>query len=118
MIAREFTKNVLLSLADDHRYEANLRKQIELLTGFDYSYTGAGLIVTFTHQPGIRDWPIESILVLNDVEVRSSELDRGADANLFFDDGIISYLELFSKSGVYPDRQLADYELVQVWKNY
>ena len=48
--------------------------------------------------------------------IKSSELEIGADCTLFFKDGLISYLEIWSYSGNYPKKELIDYELTQQWK--
>jgi hypothetical protein len=55
--------------------------------------------------------------VLNGVEIRSNELKYGAEASLYFHEGIIAYLDIFSRSGCYPENELSDDTLVQAWKS-
>jgi hypothetical protein len=49
--------------------------------------------------------------------INSTELNISADATVFLSNGIVNYLEIWSHDGKYPDKELSDYLLSQVWVN-
>lgn len=115
MIKSTFIYNILSLLIEGHECETYLQKQLDFLIDSDYSYTGSGLIVTFTHDKAINNSKVNSDYVLNGVKITSTELELGAQTNLFFNEGIMSYLEIFSNSSFYPEKFLSNYELSQEW---
>lgn len=117
MIDSGYIKNILLLLAEGHEEENNLLKQIGLLTDAEYTYTGAGLFVGFACDEGIEAYRVMNSddTILSGVLVESPELQLGANAQLFFDKGIILYLELFARDAEYPKKPLDRYELSQEW---
>jgi hypothetical protein len=115
MINSLYIQDILLLLIDGHKDEFNLKHQIQLLNDNEYTYTGAGLIVSFNYSNSIDKYKIDIDEILNGVSIESSELECGAYANLFFDNGMISYLEIFSNSATYPEKMFNDYVLSQDW---
>ncbi|MDF2380340.1 hypothetical protein JMG10_02590 [Nostoc ellipsosporum NOK] len=115
MIKDNFVKNIVSLLIEGDMSQELLQKQLELLEESRYEYTSAGLIIPFSQMDGISQYRTHSSKVLNGVLISSSELACGADTNLFFDKGFISYLEIFSRSSVYPLHPLRDYQLSRVW---
>jgi len=117
MIKSKFILNILELLLDGDEDGVNANSQIGYLTESNFDYTGVGVFIEFKQTEGIEKYRsnIES-LVLNGVVIKSSELEIGADCTLFFKDGLISYLEIWSYSGNYPKKELIDYELTQQWK--
>lgn len=115
MIKSRYIEDILILLIGGQEFEVNLKIQLELIVDLEYTYTGSGLIVTFMNDPKIEKYRINFDQVLNGVKITSSELDLGAQASLFFNNGTISYLEIFSNSSVYPMRMLKDYRLSQEW---
>lgn len=115
MVKSKYISDILLLLIDGFKYEPILKKQIELLNDSEYSYTDAGLIVTFSHDDAINNYKIDFDKILNGVKIASPELELGAQTSLFFDKGLISYLEIFSNSSFYPKNSLQSYRLSQEW---
>lgn len=115
MINSIYINNILSLLVDGHPEEGNLRNQIELLIDKEYTYTGAGLIVSFDYSFNIREYQVCFAGILNGVKIMAPELELGAQSNLFFQEGIILYLELVSNSGFYPGYELSKYKLSQEW---
>jgi hypothetical protein len=98
--------------ANDNHCQA--KKQIGFLTDAAYEYTGAGLFVTFSHQEGIDNYKCAVDRFLFDgVDIKSAELSYGADAILFFKNGLIDYLEIWSYDGCYPRAELKEYTLIK-----
>jgi hypothetical protein len=48
-------------------------------------------------------------VVLDGLEIISSELDSGASAAVFLKNGFISFLHILSHSGEFPENELTDY---------
>ncbi|WP_321281154.1 hypothetical protein [Marinifilum fragile] len=83
----------------------------------DFNYTGVGLFVSFKHLDGIEKYKLdESDLMLNGVLIKSTQLKIGAEASLFFKNGLIDYMEIWSFDGEYPEKELDNYKLKQTWQ--
>lgn len=118
MLKSKFITDVLELLLDGDNDGIKARSQIKFITESDYEYTGSGVFVGFEHQSGIEKYRCEkNNLILNGVEIKSSELEIGAKCSLFFKNGLIDYLEIWSCDGIYPQTELTKYELTQVWEN-
>jgi hypothetical protein len=115
MIKSQYVQSILELLIEGEKDESDLKKQTEILNDSQYSYTGPGLIVTFSSSEAINKYKVDVDKILNGVKITSSDLALGAQANLFFENGIMSYLEIFSNSASYPARSLRDYCLSQEW---
>lgn len=90
---------------------------MKYLSEADYNYTGVGVFINFNHNKDVEEYKSSKPnLILSGVVIKSSELNLGADATLFFRDGIIDYLEIWSYDGNYPKKELEDYILTQEWK--
>lgn len=117
MIKSNFILEILDSLFDDDNDSLKLRRQLEYLTDANYNYTGSGLFVKFSHDDNISSIRIDKDnMVLSGVLIKSSELKLGADAMVFITNGIINYIEIHSRCGNYPKRELTDYFLSKIWK--
>ena len=118
MIKSKFVFHILDLILDGADEGKLARPQINYLSDSNYEYTGAGLFVFFTKNAGIEKFRIQKEnLVLNGVKLKSPELKIEADAILFFKEGLIDYLEIWSVDGNYPESDLTSYELSQVWDN-
>ncbi len=118
MIKSRFILDILDLLLDGDEEGLIIRQQVEWLTDANYNYTGSGLFVGFSHDMNALEKRIEADnLILNGVQIISTELKNGADATLFLSNGIIDYLEIWSQDGRYPYKELSDYILNQVWIN-
>ncbi len=116
MIKSAFIHDILMSLLDGDDYYKAIRPQINFISDDSYEFTGVGVFVSFIYIDEIFKHKIkDENIILTGVEIKSSELEIGATATLFFKDGIIDYLEIWSYCGEYPERELADYTLVQQW---
>ena len=93
-----------------------LRNQIPFLTDSEYEYTGVGLFVGFSYSEPISQFKLtNNTTFTHGVEIRSSKLELGADTTLFITEGLISTLEILAYDGNYPDKELTDYVLTQIW---
>lgn len=116
MIKSKFIQDVLTLLLDGDKDGKEVNGQLEFISETKLNYTGAGVFIYFDHADGIENFKAtKSDLVLNGVTIKSSELGIGADSTLFFKNGLINYLELWSFDGSYPKHELNDYELNQEW---
>ncbi len=118
MLKSKFIANILELLLDGDKEGINAKSQLEYLSESDYEYTGSGVFIGFEHKSGIEKYKSEkSDLILDGVGIKSTELKIGADCTLFFTNGLIDNLEIWSFSGNYPKKELNDYELTQEWEN-
>jgi hypothetical protein len=118
MLKSKFIANILELLLDGDKEGINAKSQLEYLFEADYEYTGSGVFIGFEHKSGIEKYKSEkSDLILDGVGIKSTELEIGADCTLFFIDGLIDNLEIWSFNGEYPNNELSNYELTQEWKN-
>lgn len=116
MIQSKFISDILDLLLDGDNDGNALRNQIQFLDDIKYDYTGVGLFVTFSYSDEIIEFRLtNNTTVTNGVEIKSSDLAAGADVTLFIKNGIIDYLEIWSKDGNYPNKELTNYTLTQVW---
>jgi hypothetical protein len=117
MIKSRLIKDILDLLSDGDVNGQSIRDQINYLTEQEFTYTGAGLFVSFVHYDGIEKVKIDiKDLILSGVTIWSSEIRSEAEATVFCKDGLIDYLEIWSRDGVYPRKELETYTLKQEWK--
>ncbi|WP_375562982.1 hypothetical protein ACE193_10800 [Bernardetia sp. OM2101] len=119
MIQSQFVYNILDLLLDEDEGENEIkaRLQLEYLTENHYEYTGVGVFIGFVYDEGIEKHKVtEDKLILSGVEIKSDELEIGADVHLFFTNGIIDFMEICSYDGVYPKSELKTYSLEQIWE--
>lgn len=116
MIKSKFIKHILDLLSDGDSFGQSIRGQVDYLTEKEYNYTGVGLFVNFSHAHGIEKFKTDNEkLVLNGVIIKSKEIELGAEATVFCNNGLIDYLEIWSHDGVYPKKELETYTLTQEW---
>jgi hypothetical protein len=118
MIKSKYIADILDLLLDGDTAGASARLQIPFLTDEDYEYTGSGLFVGFSHTDGIIKYKT-SIRdeFINGVIITATEFPIEAEASLFFEEGLISYLEIWCYLGDYPHQELTKYTLTQAWNN-
>ncbi|WP_138992785.1 hypothetical protein [Larkinella sp. C7] len=117
MIVSKYILDVLKLLLDGDENGKAAKLQIPFLSDAEYEYTnGGGVFVSFLHLEEIFEHKLtKDDLVLNGVTIVSPELKIGADATVFLRDGIVDRLEIWSFDGNYPDHDLINYTLKQVW---
>lgn len=116
MIKSKYISDILELLLDGDSEGLALKSQLPFLEEDDFEYTGSGVFIGFKHLSGIEDYKFhpESI-ILNGVIIKSTSLGIEADATVFVTDGFIDFLEIWCYDGKYPDGDLKDYVLKQVW---
>lgn len=118
MIKSKYISDILDLLLDGDDAGLLARNQLSFITEANFEYTGGGLFVSFTHSKEIIEHRvIEPKLILNGVKIETTEFPIEADATLFFKDGLIDYLEIWSYLGDYPKQDLTKYTLTQIWEN-
>jgi len=118
MLKSKFISDILELLLDGNLGGIKAKSQIEFITESDFEYTSSGVFIGFEHKNGIEKYRCEkNDLILDGVEIKSPELEIGANCTLFFSNGIIDNLEIWSFGGDYPKSDLTKYELTQVWGN-
>jgi hypothetical protein len=117
MVVSRFLTDILELILDSDKEGDLLRSQIPFLTEkSDVEYTGVGAIYEFNHQEGIEAVRLGSKnFPLDGLEIHSQKLDVSAEAIVHVKNGYISTLEIWSKSGKYPNSELKTYTLIQVW---
>lgn len=116
MIKSKYILDILDILLEGDDFGQRARLQIDFLTDANYNYTGTGLFVTFDHAIGIEQYRIKAESpVINGVEIKSTELEIGAEAMVSINNGLIDDLEIWSYSGNYPPKELSSYTLTQNW---
>lgn len=118
MIKSKYILDILNLLLDGDNDGIKARQQIEYLTESNYEYTESGVFISFKHNKGIKKHQTEKEkLILDGVKIKSKKLKFEANATLFFEKGIINYLEIWCYDGKYPENELKNYELTQEWEN-
>ena len=110
--------NDLLDLLLDGDDGILARNQLPFLTENGFEYTGSGVFIRFSNESDINSHNVDSEnLVLNGVLIETKEYPIEADATLFFTDGKIDYLEIWCHFGDYPEKDLTQYTLTQIWED-
>ncbi len=93
--------------------EEQIKKQINFIIEDSYDYTGAGVFVSFKHKKGIDAYKSKKEnLMLGGCQIESTELKIGAGGMLFFKNGLIDILEIYSCDECdYPVSDLKNYKL-------
>ena len=116
MIKSKFVLDIFDLLLDGDEEGIFVRHQIDSLTEIKYDYTGVGVFIYFAHTDQTAEYKSSKTdLVLLGVVIKSPDLIAGAEANLFFKNGIIDYLEIWSQDGEYPTKEPTNYTLTQEW---
>lgn len=116
MIKSKFIKDILDLLSDGDSFGLSIRGQLDYLTERDYNYTGVGLFVNLSRADGIEKFKTDTEkLILNGLIIKSKEIELGAEAIVFCNNGLIDYLEIWSHGGAYPKKELETYTLTQEW---
>jgi len=114
MIQSKFISDIVRLLVEINDNHPHAKKQVDFLTDTEYLYTGAGLFVTFSHDQGINNYTCAvDKLIIDGVEIQSTELSHGADTILFFKNGVIDFLEIWTYDGCYPRAELKKYTLIK-----
>lgn len=117
MLNSKFVNDILDLLLDSDEEGKTVRPQLNYLSESSFEYTGSGVFINFLKEEGIVKYKaIKNNLVLDGVTIKSPELLDSASAILFFKEGIIDYLEIFSSDGNYPEIELSNYLLTQEWQ--
>lgn len=116
MIKSKFIQDILTLLLDGDKEGEEVKNQMDFISETEFDYTGVGVYVSFEHVDGIEKFKSTiDDLILSGVTIKSPELEIGADSTLFFKNGLIDYLQLWSFDGEYPKNELSEYELKQEW---
>ena len=116
MIKSKYISDILDLLLDGDDLGKKARLQVDFLTEKNYDYTGVGLFVSFDHSEGIEQYRLEADkIIINGVEIKSTNLEIAAEAMVHISKGLIDYLEIWSYNGVYPTAELTNYRLTQSW---
>jgi len=114
MLQSKFISDIVHLLVDINDHYLSAKKQIDFLTEAKYEYSGTGLFVTFSHEQGIDNYKCAGdSFLLDGVDIKSTELSADGDAILFFKNGLIDLLEIWSYDGYYPRAELKDYTLIK-----
>ncbi len=116
MIDSIFISDILNNIIEGETESHLLKSQINYLTIEKLNYTGTGVFVEFQNDINIENYRIDKDCVLNGLDIKSQELDIDAEAILFIRNGLIDYLEIWSRRENYPNYELRNYELIQTWK--
>jgi hypothetical protein len=113
MIKSKFITEIVELILKGNKDSESLMHQIPFLSESKYDYTGVGLYVDFSHSPEAAVYKIdEAQRVITGIQILSEDLDAsGGGAILFLKGGIISTLEIYTYTGSYPRKELANYTL-------
>jgi hypothetical protein len=92
------------------------RHQKNYLAEKDFEYTGVGLFVYFSHLEGINKFKtINEKLIIDGLTIEANELGSGGTVTMFFREGLVDYIEIWSRNGKFPSQELKNYTLTQEW---
>lgn len=112
LLKTPFIKDILNLFMEDPLLSSSAKDQLPFLIEGEYEHTGVGLFVPFSHELGIRlhQVPTQDLKLVG-VHIISSELMVGADATLFFKEGLIDFLSIWALGSDFPQEGLTDYTL-------
>ena len=113
MVRSKYITDILEHLLDGDDAGLSAKQQLHFITEENLEYTPSGLFVTFAHSDGIAEHKVaDEDLILDGVEIHSTEFPIQAHAFLYFSNGIISLLEIWCYLGNYPVHDLKEYTLI------
>ena len=113
MSLTRFQRDIIEQLVSCLPYENNLLCQIDLLSLEGLEHNGKEVLYRYKSSQ-IPEKKYGENVVLDGLEIVSSELDSGASAAVFLKNGLISFLQILSHSGEFPERELTDYTLKSI----
>jgi hypothetical protein len=107
----QFQRDIIEKLISCIPEESHLLCQIDQLTLEGLEHNGNEILYKYKSARLPDNNPGENV-VFDGLEIFSSELNDGASAAVFLKNGLISFLQILSHSGEFPDRELTDYTLI------
>jgi hypothetical protein len=115
MIKSKFISDIVNLILDGENIE-QARHQKDFLTEKELNFTGVGLIVSFSHVDGIEKFKTSNEkLIIDGLIIQSKELGSGAIVTMFLKEGLVDYIDIWSKDGNFPSHELKEYTLTQEW---
>ena len=106
-----FQRDIIERLISCIPEENHLLCQIDQLTLEGLEHNGNEILYKYK-SARLPDKNTGKNVVFDGLEIFSSELNAGASAAVFLKNGLISFLQILSHSGEFPDRELTDYTLI------
>lgn len=107
----KFQRDIIEKLISCIPEENHLLCQIDQLSLVGLEHNGNEILYKYKSAQIPERLSSENV-VFDGLEIFSSELNSGASAAVFLKNGLISFLQILSHSGEFPDRELTDYTLI------
>jgi len=107
----QFQRDIIERLISCIPEENHLLCQIDQLTLEGLEHNGNEILYKYKSAL-LPDKQTGENVVFDGLEIFSSELNAGASAAVFLKNGLISFLQILSHSGEFPERELTDYTLI------
>lgn len=106
-----FQRDIIEKLISCIPEESHLLCQIDQLSLVGLEHNGKEILYKYksAHMP---EHLSGDNIVFDGLEIFSSELNGSASAAVFLKNGLISFLQILSHAGEFPDRELTDYTLI------
>ena len=116
MTLTRFQRDIIEKLLTCLQVGNNRLNQIDLISQEGLETNGKEILYRYksSHTPDTPEKKYGENLVLDGLEIVSSELDSGASAAVFLKNGLISFLQILSHSGEFPENELTDYTLKSI----
>lgn len=111
MIFSKFQRDIIEQLLSCLPDENNLADQIDFLSLEGLEHNGKELLYRYK-TAYIPENQYKENIVLDGLEIFSSELNSGASAAVFLKNGLICFLQILSHSGEFPSKELTNYTLI------
>lgn len=105
-----FQRDIIEQLVSCLPEENHLISQIDSLSLEGLEHNGKELLYRYKTACIPEDQCVGNI-VLDGLEILSSQLNSGASAAVFLKNGLICFLQILSHSGEFPEMELTDYTL-------
>jgi hypothetical protein len=103
-------ERVLLTWFINHSPDAALVDQLRAAMLISRDYTGAGMYLDLSLPAGTRPLPAELKSPINGPQISAPSLPNGAGSLLFHEDGVISFVEVYTYTDELFD-DITDYRL-------
>ncbi len=111
MVFSKFQRDIIEHLVSCLPDENHFLEQIDFLSLEGLEHNGKEVLYRYK-TAYIPEKQCDENIVLDGLEILSSELNSGASAAVFLQNGLICFLQILSHSGEFPVNELTNYTLI------
>ena len=124
MIESKLTLDIITETLKGEKYEEQITKQLEHLEEVEYEHMDSGLLIFIEYRKAAKEfWLTDAQLyetfgeaehALSKIELINTDQNIHAETSVHFKNGLIERVEIWNKTGNYPEDDLKTWELKQI----